>query len=58
MVTAAVGHDPVTFAYGSQNWKSSDGQCNVGLYDSGARQMDCKSTFQDIPATLFIFHDE
>ncbi|KAL8662031.1 MAG: hypothetical protein Q9202_005085 [Teloschistes flavicans] len=36
-----VDHDPVSFAYGSQSWKSSDGQCSVGGYDKGSRQMDC-----------------
>ncbi|KAI4200168.1 MAG: hypothetical protein LQ350_004129 [Teloschistes chrysophthalmus] len=37
-----VDHDPVSFAYGSQKWKSSDSQCRVGRYDSGSRQMDLR----------------
>jgi hypothetical protein len=36
-----VDDDPISFAYGDQSWKSSDGQCSVGGYDSGSRQMDC-----------------
>ena len=39
-----VDDDPVTFAYGSQNWDSNSGQCSVGEYDSGSRQMDCSFT--------------
>ena len=40
----AVDDDPVKFAYGSQNWDSNSGQCKVGKYDSGSRQMDCGFT--------------
>ena len=36
-----VDSDAVQFAYGSQSWSSADGQCSVGGYDSGSRQMDC-----------------
>lgn len=32
---------PVAFAYAGQTWGSSDSQCKVGKYDSGARQGDC-----------------
>jgi len=33
---------PVQFAYGGQNWDSSQSpQCNMGAYDSGVRQGDC-----------------
>lgn len=39
-----VDGDLVTFAYGSQNWDSNSGQCSVGGYDSGSRQMDCSFT--------------
>ena len=37
-------NDPVKFAYGSQSWDSDSGQCSVGKYDSGSRQMDCGFT--------------
>lgn len=40
--TGAVDDEPVRFAYGDQFWDSNDGgRCSVGLYDSGARDMDC-----------------
>jgi hypothetical protein len=39
--TGAVDNDPIHFAYAGQNWDSSSGQCNVGGYDQGARNMDC-----------------
>ena len=43
--TGAVDADPVSFAYGGQSWDSNDsGRCEVGAYDSGARQMDCGFT--------------
>lgn len=35
-----VDSDPVSFAYGGQQWDSSGG-CSVGGYDGGSRQMDC-----------------
>ncbi|KAL9099814.1 MAG: hypothetical protein Q9163_004737 [Psora crenata] len=42
VVTAEnVDDDPVRFAYAAQTWDSSSGQCSVGKYDSGSRQMDC-----------------
>ena len=45
IVTAQnVDDDPVQFAYGDQSWDSNSGQCSVGGYDSGARQMDCGFT--------------
>lgn len=32
---------PIRFQYGGQAWTSADGQCGVGDYDSGSRNMDC-----------------
>ena len=32
---------PIRFRYGGQAWTSADGQCRVGAYDSGIRNMDC-----------------
>lgn len=42
--TGNVDDDAISFAYGSQSWDSSSGQCSVGGYDSGSRQMDCGFT--------------
>lgn len=39
-----VDDDPISFAYGDQSWDSNSGQCSVGGYDSGSRQMDCGFT--------------
>lgn len=45
IVTAQnVDDDPVKFAYSGQSWDSNSGQCSVGGYDSGARQIDCGFT--------------
>lgn len=42
IVTAGpVDSSNVGFAYAGANWDSSSGQCSVGGYDSGSRQMDC-----------------
>ena len=42
--TGAVDDDAISFAYGGQFWDSNAGQCSVGGYDSGSRQMDCGFT--------------
>lgn len=39
-----VDSDPVSFDYAGQHWDSNSGQCSVGGYDSGSRQMDCGFT--------------
>ncbi|KAL2055058.1 hypothetical protein ABVK25_004880 [Lepraria finkii] len=45
IVTAQnVDSDPVQFAYAGQSWDSNSGQCSVGGYDSGSRQIDCGFT--------------
>lgn len=44
VTTGNVDDDPVSFAYGGQSWDSNSGQCSVGGYDSGSRQMDCGFT--------------
>lgn len=42
IVTAgSVDSDPVQFAYAGLGWDSNSGQCSVGDYDSGSRNMDC-----------------
>lgn len=33
--------DPVRFQYNGQAWDSNAGQCSVGGYNSGSRNMDC-----------------
>ena len=40
----AVDDHAISFAYGGQFWDSNAGQCSVGGYDSGSRQMDCGFT--------------
>lgn len=35
---------PIRFQYSGQAWTSADGQCRVGDYDSGSRNMDCGSS--------------
>lgn len=42
--TGAVDDDAISFAYADQFWDSNSGQCSVGGYDSGSRQMDCGFT--------------
>lgn len=32
---------PLQFAYAGQNWDSNSGQCSVGGYEDGKREMDC-----------------
>lgn len=32
---------PVLFLYNGQAWSSNDGQCSVGGYNGGSRNMDC-----------------
>ncbi|KAF3012797.1 hypothetical protein E8E14_006704 [Neopestalotiopsis sp. 37M] len=45
LITAGyVDADPLTFAYAGQHWSSNSGQCSVGAYDSGDREMDCAFT--------------
>lgn len=42
LVTAGnVDSDPVGYAYAGAVWDSNAGQCSVGEYDSGSRQIDC-----------------
>lgn len=36
-----VDSDPIYFAYAGQQWSSNSGQCSVGKYDGGDREMDC-----------------
>ena len=36
-----VDSEPVLFQYTGQSWSSNDGQCSVGGFDSGSRQIDC-----------------
>lgn len=36
--------DPVSFDYAGQHWDSNSGQCSVGAYGSGSRNMDCGFT--------------
>ncbi|KAH8802294.1 hypothetical protein DL96DRAFT_1633956 [Flagelloscypha sp. PMI_526] len=45
IVTAQnIDDDPIKFAYAGQNFDSNAGQCSVGRYDSGKREMDCGFT--------------
>lgn len=37
----ATDPQPVRFQYNGQAWSSADGQCSVGGYDSGSRNIDC-----------------
>ncbi|KAL8626650.1 hypothetical protein Q9189_007654 [Teloschistes chrysophthalmus] len=43
-IAGGVDSDPVTFAYGGQNWDSNSKQCSTGGYQNGSRQMDCGFT--------------
>ncbi|KAH8833184.1 hypothetical protein DL96DRAFT_1585129 [Flagelloscypha sp. PMI_526] len=36
-----VDDDPLLFSFQAQNFDSNSGQCSVGAYDSGKREMDC-----------------
>lgn len=45
--SGATDDDPVSFAYGSDSWDTSNSgyhECSVGVYDSGSRQGDCGFT--------------
>lgn len=39
--TGNVDDDPIKFAYSGQSWDSNSGQCSVGGYEDGNREMDC-----------------
>lgn len=36
-----VDSEPLRFQYAGQAWSSADGQCKVGGYGDGSRNMDC-----------------
>lgn len=41
VMVGGTDQQPVNFMYSGQSWTSADGQCSVGGYNSGSRQMDC-----------------
>lgn len=41
VVSKDVTDDELQFAYGGDNWSTTDGRCSVGGWDNDARQMDC-----------------
>ncbi|KAI4194051.1 MAG: hypothetical protein LQ350_008011 [Teloschistes chrysophthalmus] len=48
-IAGGVDSDPVTFAYGGQNWDSNSKQCSTGGYQNGSRQMDWRGEESRLP---------
>ena len=44
VIVGSVDSDSIEFKYAGQTWYSTAGQCSVGKYNKGSRQMDCGFT--------------